>query len=176
MSRIDDAMSIFATISGASVGRGPRHPTEPDPEIELRIGRFLETYPALLADADYVEFLEKYAGASIENDDFSQIVDILGFTEASTDIEEMDGPIVDSNGFLMVAEAVYHLREGERTTGTLQHAFAYNVTGDHPKGLYHSLVSQQRPEPSFTFAFENFVAWLDDLVAREGWLEPPGRR
>jgi hypothetical protein len=176
MSRIDDAMSRFSAIRGSSVGHGPRHPADPDTEIAPRIERFLETYPALRDDASYVEFLEKYAGASIENDDFSQIVDILGFTEASTDIEEMDGPIVDSQGFLMVAEAVYHLREGARTTDTLQHAFAYDMTGGRPKGLYYSLVTTQHLEPAFTHEFENFEAWLDDLVAREGWLDPPGRR
>lgn len=176
MSRIDDVMSRFSAIPGSSVGRGPRHPTNPDPDVGLRIARFLEAYPLLRRDAGYVEFLEKYAGASIENDDFSQIVDILGFTDASTDIEEMDGPVVDSDGFLMVAEAVYHLREGGRNTGTLQHAFAYDVTGDRAEGLYHSLVSTERLEPAFVYALDSFEALLDDVVVREGWMDPPGRR
>lgn len=175
MSRIDDAMSQFAIIPGSSVGRGPRHRLEPNPGLEPRITRFLKTYPLLRRDDGYVEFLERYAGASIENDDFSQIVDILGFTDASTDIEEMDGPMVDAEGFLMVAEAIYHLREGDRTTGTLQHAFAYDMTGTRPEGLYHSLVSAEHPTPAFAYAFEGFQAWLEDVVAREGWLDPPGR-
>jgi len=174
MSRIDDAIARFSSIVGSSVGHGPRHPTEPDPGADQRIESFLETYPALRRDAGYIEFLEKYAGASIENDDLSQIVDILGFSDASTDIEELDGPIVDSEGFLMIAEAVYHMRNGKRTTGTLQHAFAFDVTGDRAEGVYHSLVSAQHLAPAFTLAFESFEAWLTDLVGREGWLDPPG--
>lgn len=175
MSRVEEAMSEFSRIDGSTVGHGPRHPSEPDPRPGVRIVRFLDEYPALRHDKSYVEFLEKYAGASIENEDFSQIVDILGFTEASTDIEEMDGPIVDRNGFLMIAEAIYHLRENGRNVGTLEHAFAYDVTDQRPSGIYHSLVSEQNPLPEFRVAFSSFDAWLEDLVAREGWLEPPGR-
>jgi hypothetical protein len=176
VSHIDDAMARFAVLDGSSVGRGPRHPTEPNPEPGLRIEQFLSAYPALRNDAGYVQFLEKYAGASIENEDGSQIVDILGFTEASTDIDEADGPVVDSDGFLMVAEAIYHVRDGNRTRETVQHAFAYDVTGDRPGGIYHSLVSTQQLQPSFAHAFDTFEAWLDDVIDREGWLDPPGHR
>lgn len=175
MSPIDEAVSRFAALPGTSVGRGPRHPSDPNSDVELRVSEFLEAYPTLRGDPAYVEFLEKYAGASIENEDMSQIVDVLGFTDASTDIEEMDGPIVDSKGFLMVAEAVYHVREDGRTTSTLQHAFAYDVTGQRPPGIYWSLVSSDQLEPSFTKAFDGFEAWLEEIVACEGWLEPPGR-
>lgn len=174
MSGVDRAISMFAALPGSSVGRGPRHPTEPSPDQAQRIARFLATYPTLRGDAGYIEFLEKYAGASIENEDFSQIVDILGFTDASTDIEDMDGPIVDNDGFLMIAEAVYHLRKGNRTFDTLQHAFAFDVTGERSGGLYRSLVSGQRPEPDFKRAYESFAAWLDEVVSLQGWLEPPG--
>lgn len=175
MSRIDEAVSHFAALPGASVGHGPHHPTEPDVDVGLRVDEFLKAHPTLRRDPGYVEFLDKYAGAGIENDDVSQIVDVLGFTDVSTDMEEMDGPVVDDEGFLMVAEAVYHLRDDGRTTSTLQHAFAYDVTGERPPGIYRSLVTSDQLEPNFAWAFDNFEAWLEEIVACEGWLEPPGR-
>ncbi|MFI7742534.1 hypothetical protein [Kocuria rhizosphaericola] len=174
MSRIDDLMTRFADVRGSSIGRGPLHPTSPDPGPGPRIARFLDTYPRLRRDAGYVEFLQKYAGASIENEDLSQIVDILGFSDASTDMEELDGPVVDRNGFLMIGEAVYHLRDGIRNVGTLEHAFAYQVADEQARGLFHSLVSEKHPTPAFSFAFPSFENWLEDLIARDGWLEPPG--
>jgi hypothetical protein len=120
-----------------------------------------------------VEFLEKYAGASVENDEATQLVDILGFTDASTDIEEMDGPIVDESGFLVIADAVYQLRDGKSTIETLEHAFSYRLRGD-TRDIFHSLVSSANLNVSYSAAFDSFEAWLEDLVVREAWLDPPG--
>jgi hypothetical protein len=174
MSRIDDVMFKFSRIRGASIGRGPDHPTDPDARPKSRIAHFLEAYPRLADDLGYVEFLQKFAGASIQNDDVSQIIDILGFGDASTDMEEVDGPIVDKDGFLMIAEAVYHIREDGRNVDTLQHAFAFDVTGTRPSGVYHSLSSSRLPDEDFHHAFESFAAWLEHLVDHGGWLDPPG--
>jgi hypothetical protein len=118
-----------------------------------------------------VEFIEKYAGASIENDDRSQLVEILGFSDASMDIEELDSPVVDTHGFLMIADAVYHVREGERTIDTRQHAFAQDASGERLPGIYHSVVSGKNPEPAFKYAFARFDELLEEMVAREGWLD-----
>lgn len=177
MSRIDSAIARFAELPGASVGRGPRHPTEPDSSAASRIEEFLDTYPALLNDPEYVEFLEKYAGASVVNEAASQLVDVLGFTDASLDLEEdFDAAVVDEDGFLMVATAIYHLMDNGATTETLQHGFAYNVVDEGPFHLYQAYSSDARLGQEYTPAYSSFADWLEQLVAHEGWFDPPGHR
>ena len=60
----DQLMARFATLPGARVGSGPRHPAHPDPSLTERVARFLEEIPALARDQGYVDFMWRYAGAS----------------------------------------------------------------------------------------------------------------
>jgi hypothetical protein len=180
--QIDQLMDRFTGIPGARVGHGPRHPRHPDPSIAGQVDEFLDAYPALRADPGYVEFLERYGGASIENEKTGQIVDILGFTDASTDMIEMDGPIVDDNGFLVFAQCVYHLIEDGKLRDTQEHDFAFDTTGRRDPRVYHlysamsrltSAPEAPRSQSPFEMSCDGFVDWLAMIVNRNGMLEPP---
>lgn len=175
MTRLDEVIAQFERVPGARVGHGPRHLLEPNPESAPRLREFLDAYPALVADAGYVEFLEKYAGASIQNAALTQLIDLPGFSDASPDILEMDGPMVDDDGFLVVAQAVYHVDEDGRAVDTLQHDIAFDTTGRREPGLYHSFTSGEMLVPRFERQHHDFTSWLEALVKVGGWLSPPGR-
>ncbi len=174
MTRLDDMIDRFRRIPGARVGHGPRHPVQPNPSSAQRQREFLDTYWAVSSDAGYFEFLEKYAGASIRNDAATQIVDLLGFSDASPDIVELDGPVVDDDGFLIIAQATYHVDEAGREVDAVQHDIALDATGQRKPGIYHSFASRERPVPRFAWQHFDFTSWLDELVVFGGWLSPPG--
>lgn len=171
---LDDLIDRLGDIPGARVGHGPRHPKKPDLTLAERIRAFTEAYPRLLqTDPAYVEFLEKYSGAMIEEPESPRIVDILGFSEASTDIEEMEGEIVDENGFLLFCQCVFHTIEGGRLTDTYEYDFAFDISGDRRQGVYlkvSTLSTQDRP---YEWHSDGFLAWLYELTKLQGRYERP---
>ncbi|MFC7328794.1 hypothetical protein [Marinactinospora rubrisoli] len=100
---IDDLVARLRLIRGSAVGSGSGRPEHPDPRLRPRLAGFLAEHPALRADRGHVEFLERYAGASIEDTEAARLVDVFGFPEASSDFAEMDGPVVDGDGRLVFA-------------------------------------------------------------------------
>jgi hypothetical protein len=171
MTELDDAMARFAELPGAEIGRGPRHPSHPDETRAEEIEAFLNRYPRLRQDPSYVEFLEKYAGASLEIAE-GPLLEVLGFSDASTEMEEMDGPIVSEQGFLLIAEAIYHRRVDGQTLATTEKAFAYDVTGIRGSGLFCSVVTGKSVDVRYSPSYVNFHAWLQDVIATKGWLTP----
>jgi hypothetical protein len=170
---IEETVGRLERIPGAVVGRGPHHPVEPEPSLALPIAEFLDGYPDVRRDGGYVEFLEKYAGAMIKNDDETQIVDILGFSDASTEIMEMDGPIVDDNGFLLFAQGVFHIIADGKELDMYEHDFAFDASGDRRPGVYHSAATLRSQGQPFTWYADDFDAWLAELVEKRGQYGRP---
>jgi hypothetical protein len=175
VTHLDETMRRFGELPGSSIGRGPQHPVNPDPDVAPQVEQFFQDYPALRNDPEYVEFMEKYAGAGLVNEASTQLIDILGFTDAAMEMDAMDGEIVDDQGFLMIADVVYHLRDEGRNLGTIEHSFAYSLAGARPAGIYHSVVTREDPTVTYARSHERFGLWLEDLVSRAGWFDPPGR-
>jgi hypothetical protein len=171
---IDELMTRFGRLPRARVGRGPLHPTAPDPSIAPRIDEFFRTYPMAARDSGYVEFQERYAGASIEDPDEDQIDDIFGFTDASTDLIDMDGPIVDEDGFLVFAQCIFHVVSDGKLVDMYEYDFAFDTTGDRDKGVYRSYATLRTHGRPFDWHTEDFLTWLDELVASGGrYPRPP---
>jgi hypothetical protein len=171
---IDELVTRFSRMPRARVGRGPLHPTSPDRSIAPRIGEFFRTYPTVARDGGYVEFQEKYAGASLEDPDKDQIDDIFGFTDASTDLMEMDGPIVDEDGFLVFAQCIFHVVSAGKLVDMYEYDFAFDTTGDRDGGVYRSHATLNTHGRPFERHTEDFCSWLNELVANEGrYPRPP---
>lgn len=171
---IDSLMADLARIPGARIGRGPRHPSQPDATAGEKLREFLAEYPAVRTDPGYVEFLECYGGAYLENEDVSQIVDILGFTDASTQMYEMDGPIVDEDGFLLFAQCVYHIEVDGRLVDTQEYDFAFDVTGGRESGVYGLFSARAVRDNRFEWHSDDFLSWLAQLVRTGGRFPTPG--
>lgn len=170
---LDALMDRFAQIRGARVGHGPDHPQLPDRSMEPRVDGFLQSYPMLRRDHDYVEFLEKYAGALIDNPDEGQLVDVFGFDQVSTDMLDMEGPVVDENGFLVFAQCIYHVVIDGKLEDMYEYDFAFDVSGERRFGVYCAKSTLRTGNRAFTLYFEGFAAWLRDVVEKKGWYERP---
>ncbi len=174
MSQLTEVMARWSGIPGAELGQGPL--LAPSSDIDARIERFLSAHPILETDPTYVEFQRTYAGASVQNPERTQIIDVLGFSDASTEIEEMDGPIVDDDGYLLVVDGVFFVQRPDEQPVTIQHAYAYRTSGTGGTTIYHSVVATDRPSSGYSPAFDRFVDLLSHVVATGGWLDPPGRQ
>jgi hypothetical protein len=168
---IDALVERMARMQGASVGRGPRHPRSPDPSVEPRLHEFLDAYPEVRRDAGYVEFQEKYAGAIVQDPAETRILDVFGFGGAATNMLEMDGPVVDEDGFLIFAQCLYYPDGG--VIGMHEHDFAFSVSGDRPVGVYRHQSTLDHSVPGFSRYVDDFTAWLRDLLDHDGWYDPP---
>jgi hypothetical protein len=171
---IDDLVTRFGRLPRARVGRGPLHPTDPDTSIAPRIDEFFRAYPAAARDDGYVEFQEKYAGASLEDPDEDQIDDIFGFTDASTDMMDMDGPIVDEDGFLVFAQCIFHVISDGKLVDMYEYDFAFDTSGDRDKGVYRSYAALHTRGSSYQRCAADFRSWLEELIAGGGrYPRPP---
>lgn len=170
---INEVVSRLERIPGALAGRGPRHPESPDLSIEDQLVQFLDTYPILRRDAGYVEFLEKYAGAMIKNPDETQIVDVLGFSDVSTGMLEMDGPVVDEHGFLLFAQCIFHIIVEGRLVDMYEYDFAFDTSEEGRPAVYRcSATLRSQGEPYVWYA-DGFCSWLVELVDQDGRYERP---
>ncbi|MEV4143728.1 hypothetical protein AB0J40_08670 [Amycolatopsis sp. NPDC049691] len=170
---IDALMARFEQIPGARVGRGIEHPASPDASEAGRLTEFLSSYRFLRADSSYEEFLMKYGGAYIENEEATQIIDILGFSDVSTDIIEMDGSIVSGDGYLVFAQCIYHIVSERGLEDTQEHDFAFDATGERKPGVYGLYGDSHQEHNEFEWRYDNFADWLADLVAQDAKLSPP---
>jgi len=168
---IDVLVERWSRMPGAKVGRGPLHPRAPDASVEPRLRKFLDAYPRAGLDAGYVEFQEKYAGAIVQDPGEARILDIFGFDDASTGMLELEGPIVDEDGFLIFAQCIYYPDGG--VLQMHEHDFAFSVSDDRPAGVYRHQSTLDRKVPGFSRYADDFAAWLRDLLDHDGWYEPP---
>jgi hypothetical protein len=170
---IDETISRLEHIPDARTGRGPRHPEAPDLSIEDQLVQFLGSYSILRRDSGYIEFLEKYAGAMIKNLDETQIVDVLGFSDASTGMLEMDGPLVDEDGFILFAQCVFHIIVEGRLVDMYEYDFAFDASGERRPGVYRCSSTLRSQGESYVWYADGFCSWLVELVDNGGYYERP---
>ncbi|WP_225847553.1 hypothetical protein [Streptomyces sp. HPF1205] len=170
---IDELVIALGALPGAEVGRGPWSQEEPDEEQRKEIEDFLSLYPRLRQDAGYVDFLKRYSGAVIADEKRGQYVDIFGFGEVSSHILEIEGDVVDEEGYLVFAQCMYHdIRDGA-LLDSFEYDFAYNVKERQEPGVYccRSTLGD-RSQPFVRYA-DDFSSWLGELVAARGWFRAP---
>ena len=163
MTTVDDLdrhLSALRALGTLELGRGPRHPAAPRPELAVGIAAFLEHYPFLRRDPGYVEFLERYAGAVLtrEKDMFS--VGIYGFDEdVAMHIVSGPGDIVE-NGFLTIADVVIPNEPDKPFSENVDgYGVAFDATGARRRGVHRT-----RGDEGAWIA-ETFIDWLRLLGA-----------
>ena len=156
---IHTLMTQFAQFEHAKIGRGPKHPTEPNVSLHTEVNTFLESYPFLRNDTGYIDFLECYAGASIFNQNSPFTVDILGFAgnSISTHMFEMEESVIDEEGFLMFG----YLMLDDKSLGQHQISFGFDATHHRLPGVYQ-YVSQV--DAQWDWYCATFLEWLDKLL------------
>jgi len=131
-----------------------------------QVNDFLSTYPLVARDADYVDFLVNFGGASLEDPDRNLIVDILGFSAVSTRLLDMDGPVVDEDGFLLFAQCISHVIIDGALRDTIEYSFAFDVTGYRRPGVYSLFSSFSVRGGVYDWSVGGFSFWLERLTGR----------
>lgn len=170
---INEVIKHLEGIPGAMVGHGPRHPKDPDRSIEDQVEWFFDTYPTLRRDGGYVDFMEKYSGVLIKNLDETQIVDVLGFSDVSTGMLEMDGSVVDEDGFLLYAQCVYHTIVEGRLVNMYEYDFAFDISGERTPGVYRCSSTLRSQGEPYVWYSDGFCSWLAELARNGGRYERP---
>lgn len=167
---IHSLMKEFSKLEGAEIGRGPKHPSSPDPNLAQETEAFLNEYPFLRQDQGYVDFLESYAGAWVMWPNNELIIDLFGFTEVSRNIANPDNVcVVDENGFLIVYDGMVRLVDGGFREGVIGQGFAFDATGERKWGIYR-YVFVSGVEVARYWYCETFLQALAALIETRGKL------
>jgi hypothetical protein len=166
---LDELMTAFAALPAAAVGQGPAGPSS-----AAELEEFLTTHSALTRDEGYVEFLRRFGGALIDDQPRALIVDVLGFSDASTSMMDMDGPIVDDDGFVVFAQVIQHVIEDGMLADTREHDFAFDATGRRDPVVYTLYGDRTNPaRHGFRPSDPDFLTWLSRVVDARGMLPAP---
>ena len=156
---IHSLMREFARIEGSEVGQGPRHPANSRLELASEIDSFFHVFPFLRRDQGYVDFLECYGGAFIEES--SNIVDLYGFLSISTHIVREDGFRLDDKGYFSFCTVLLN--------STQEFGFAFDATQERRSGVYCWIIND-RLEVQYHWCNINFLDWLNTLILSKGRL------
>jgi hypothetical protein len=162
---IDQLIDTFARMKGAEVGRGPQHPVLPDTTISTKLSEFIERYPFILQDNEYIEFLTKYSGAFCVNNQDGLTIDIWGLADGFSNLLDEDGPVIDEDGYCLFA---YILFNNQSTIDT-EVDFKFDATGKRKWGIYRS-VDDENGKSIADWYCESFLDWLEQLILKNGKL------
>lgn|SRR5574341_1603885 len=164
----DAIMTDFARLEYAMIDFGPKHPTNPVPELQREIDEFFSEYPILRRDKGYVAFLETYSAAAVFWPNQELVIQIYGFSEEMTEhLLYPDEPLLEQGRFLRFAEVM--IEEEEDVVGL---SFAWEVTGQHSPGVYRQLRqggADWKTTP-YTLYASTFLNWLEEIVTKNGRL------
>ena len=170
MQELQSLIDTLAQWTTALIGRGWRHPQQPNLSIKEETINFLQDYPALQQDKSYVDFLEMYAAAMIDYPDGTLTISIFGFLDdISLHFTKDEGLIVDEDGFLMFCSTVVTIPTPNGTE-SIGLDYAFDVTGMRKPGIYQDIVDANHPSATFKWYAPNFLDWLYQLVNKKGIL------
>jgi hypothetical protein len=134
----------------------------------------LEKYPFLKNHPDFVEFLDQYAGARLDQHESADAnwcyATIFGIGD--WEMREM-APPVDIEGFYEFA-LVTTGSSKRPASDDLQAVFAFDGTGSRANSVYAKVHPVDQPEQaSFAIFCPDFGEWLARFVRAGGRLLPP---
>jgi hypothetical protein len=161
---LDGLLLELPNIGYLQLGRGAMHPTNPNPNAGIAMNDFLRRFPIPRRDLGFIEFWQKYAGASFESFSGRHFIAIYGFDQVSMLIEEFaDAWEVIENGVLYFADVL-------DTTNSRQIFFGFEATAQRPWGIYRVWHTDEQTHTSW--CCETFSDWLRWVVKNDGhWME-----
>jgi hypothetical protein len=175
---INELAAAFGDLPGALVGRGPGHPSRPEPSVAADLLWFFnEQYPNLKADPGYVEFMWKYGGLSRLDENENHLFYLYGFGPATADIlHDLDENLADEEGMFTFAECTVDGDIPERPLDSYSVNFGFDLTLSRSPGVYryesatHTTHALRTPWVWHTMDFARFLA---EAVDRGGvWPRP----
>jgi hypothetical protein len=161
----------FLELADAEVGQGPKHPTNPIPELEAPTDEFFEKYPFVCKDTGYVEFLNSYSGAYVIWPDDQLMIDIFGFSEVSSPIITDEYPVIDDKGYLTFCSVLFRVKPGGGVENIQTLGFAFDATSQRKSGVYRQLVGREPGSPTKTDWYcATFLELFSELIDKRGRL------
>jgi hypothetical protein len=172
---IDELVTAFGDLPGAAVGRGPWHPTKPQPSVADDLTWFFdEQYPGLQSDSGYVEFMWKYAGLSRSDEGRHHLFYLYGFGPATADIiHDLDEDLADEDRMFTFAACTVDGDIPERPLDSYSVDFGFDLTGRRRPGVYRYESTMQVPRTAWVWHTSDFTSFLAEAVATGGvWPRP----
>jgi hypothetical protein len=176
---IDEQMARFACLSPvARLGRGPAHPTEPNPDLADRVRRWLELHPFLRREPSYVAFLERYAGAVVHDPGRDLSIDVHGFAGVGCDLDDDSygvpvnekTPGVDERGFYQFALVEMHTLPDRSLKSSVLMGFCFDAGGQRRPGVYRGISTPNGPHIEPHWFCASFSEWLERAIQDRGRL------
>ena len=164
---IHQLMEAFAKLGETHIGRGPKDPLSNNLELTKATEQYLALYPFLKRDQGYGDFLEFYSGAYLFQPTNGLAIDIFGFTQESSNINELESPTLDKDGYLAFCDVALPKKDSNELEGT---GFAFDATGQRQNGIYRAVISNINDSTvmSFYWYCSNFLEWLEILINSNG--------
>ncbi len=171
---LDRLVAELSNVAYVNIGNGPLHPFNSNRSLAPELDDYLRKHPFLRDYPDYVHFLERFAGASLNTPhtvDPNAFLVIFGigayYEEELVDQEQLVYCFCDSgiNGDAgLVAET----------------EFLFDVSGSREKAVYSRQVGlKHRNDGPIVRAYPGFLSWLAAVIATKGviananFLDPP---
>jgi hypothetical protein len=175
---IHEAVRKIATLPGAEVGHGFKHPDDPDPGYAEYYQTHLQEHPFLKGYPDFLEFLETYSGCVVDQLDTEQVGEFLSatiFGLGPWSMEEL-APAVDGQGFYCFSTVETGVRRQGKAAGSeppdTVASFAFDATGQRPKGVYAQVHRLDETPPPLQVYCPTFSEWLRRFAEAGGRLLP----
>jgi hypothetical protein len=163
---IHSLIGKMASLDGAVIGRGPRHPTNPDPDLAPVVEKLFVEYPFLRKDQGYVDFIECYAGAFINSQEDDLVIDIFGLSNVSTNLLYGEGDIIDEDGFLTICDIAIGIDRGPGLDKEIIGiGFSFDATQSRQPGIYRYLINAP-----VDWYCKTFLELLDAIIEKRGRL------
>lgn len=166
---LDEIVNRFGQLQGAEVGCGYQHPTSPNPDLKVMTEDFIDQYPYLQQDPDYITFLRRYAGLVLTHkDDLEWYGLVYGFHFDWMPFVDLDEAhrFPDFDGFFIFCETSI-IRSAVSAHGA---HYAFDSTGNLKPGVYKRVRWEDVDPSEITYEWhcESFLEWLNDFVEKEG--------
>lgn len=164
--KLDRLIAELSDVPHVKVGHGPRHPISPDLSLAPELDEFLAQNPFLRNYTDYVDFLERYGGASLNSPPEDPVIFFMIFGIGKY-YEE--GLIDQQQCFYCFCDAGIN-----GPTGLLSETeFLFDASGARENAVYSRQVGVKcRNDGSVVHAYPGFLDWLAFVITKKGVITP----
>ncbi|MGL6074829.1 MAG: hypothetical protein ACRC8S_11765 [Fimbriiglobus sp.] len=164
-------MQFQVAFPNAIIGRGPSHPSAPDPELTDITDDFLRTHSHLARDPGYVAFLKRYSGLLVNNPSENEIIVFGGLSSVAVHLLDPDMPsIVDEDGFFSVGWSEYSLIPPITWETRVLIGFSIDATLERASGVYRFVRYPRQDRTISTLYLPSFLVLLERLISLRGRL------
>jgi hypothetical protein len=162
---LERLVAELSNVPHVKLGNGPRHPVSPDSFLAPELAEYLSKHPFLRDYPDYVHFLKRYAGASLNSPDTAHPTAFLIIFGIGKYYEE--GLVDQQQSFYCFCDAGIN-----GPTGLISETeFLFDTSGTKEKAVYSRQVGLKHSiDGPVVRAYPGFLEWLAFVIANKGFI------